>query len=140
MAKTFTASMRQYLNEHQIDESKVLYLTIAVAHLRRILAGEKTVEFRDLSDFYIKKFFKVEGDEITGVKDFTHILFQAGYSSTSPRVLIELQDAGIKEASQVEPLSDMGKRMFAEAEVEGYTVDDEWIALALGKVCITEGI
>lgn len=130
--------MQAYMAENGIDAKGVVYLTIAREPLERIISGDKTVEFRDLSDHYLKKIFKVEGDAVVDVKPFTHVLFQGGYSATSPRALVEFQDAGAKEESQKAPVSPMGKRMFAEAEVEGFTVDDEWVAIALGKVCVVE--
>ena len=130
--------MQAYMAENGIDAKAVVYLTIAREPLERIVSGDKTVEFRSLSDHYLKKLFMVEGDTVVGVKPFTHVLFQAGYSATSPRALVEFQDAGAKEESQKAPVSPMGKRMFAEAEVEGFTVDDEWVAIALGKVCVVE--
>ena len=134
----YSDRMQAYMAENGINAKSVVYLTIAREPLERIVSGDKTVEFRDLSDHYIKKFFKVEGDAVVDVKPFTHVLFQAGYSATSPRALVEFQDAGAKEESQKAPVSPMGKRMFAEAEVEGFTVDDEWVAIALGKVCVVE--
>lgn len=130
--------MQAYMAENGIDAKGVVYLTIAREPLERIISGDKTVEFRSLSDHYLKKLFMVDGDTVVGVKPFTHVLFQAGYSATSPRALVEFQDAGAKEESQKAPVSPMGKRMFAEAEVEGFTVDDEWVAIALGKVCVVE--
>lgn len=130
--------MQAYMAENGIDAKAVVYLTIAREPLERIVSGAKTVEFRSLSDHYLKKLFEVEGDAVVGVKPFTHVLFQAGYSATSPRALVEFQDAGAKEESQKAPVSPMGKRMFAEAEVEGFTIDDEWVAIALGKVCVVE--
>lgn len=134
----YSDRMKAYMAENGIDAKAVVYLTIAREPLERIVSGAKTVEFRDLSDHYLKKLFKVEGDAVVDVKPFTHVLFQAGYSATSPRALVEFQDAGAKEESQKAPVSPMGKRMFAEAEVEGFTADDEWVAIALGKVCVVE--
>lgn len=134
----YSERMQAYMAKNGIDAKGVVYLTIAREPLERIVSGDKTVEFRSLSDHYLKKLFKVEGDAVVGVKPFTHVLFQAGYSATSPRALVEFQDAGAKEESQKAPVSPMGKRMFAEAEVEGFTVDDEWVAIALGKVCVVE--
>ena len=134
----YSDRMKAYMAENGIDAKGVVYLTIAREPLERIISGDKTVEFRSLSDHYLKKLFMVEGDTVVGVKPFTHVLFQAGYSATSPRALVEFQDAGAKEESQKAPVSPMGKRMFAEAEVEGFTVDDEWVAIALGKVCVVE--
>lgn len=134
----YSDRMKAYMAENGIDAKAVVYLTIAREPLEHIVSGAKTVEFRDLSDHYLKKLFKVEGDAVVDVKPFTHVLFQAGYSATSPRALVEFQDAGAKEESQKAPVSPMGKRMFAEAEVEGFTADDEWVAIALGKVCVVE--
>ena len=134
----YSDRMKAYMAENGINAKSVVYLTIAREPLERIVSGDKTVEFRSLSDHYLKKFFEVEGDAVVGVKHFTHVLFQAGYSATSPRALVEFQDAGAKEESQKAPVSPMGKRMFAEAEVEGFTIDDEWVAIALGKVCVVE--
>lgn len=130
--------MQAYMAENGIDAKAVVYLTIAREPLERIVSGDKTVEFRDLSDHYIKKFFKVEGDAVVGVKSFTHVLFQAGYSATSPRALVEFAGAGTKEAEQKTPLTDRGKKVYAEAEREGFTVDDEWLGIELGKVCVVE--
>lgn len=130
--------MQAYMAENGIDAKGVVYLTIAREPLERIVSGDKTVEFRDLSDHYIKKFFKVEGDAVVGVKPFTHVLFQAGYSATSPRALVEFNGAGTKEAEQKSPLTERGKRVYAEAEREGFIEDDEWLGIELGKVCVVE--
>ena len=130
--------MQAYMAENGIDAKGVVYLTIAREPLERIISGDKTVEFRDLSDHYIKKFFKVEGDAVVGLKPFTHVLFQGGYSATSPRALVEFAGAGTKEAEQKSPLTERGKRVYAEAETEGFTEDDEWLGIELGKVCVVE--
>lgn len=134
----YSDRMKAYMAENGIDAKAVVYLTIAREPLERIVSGDKTVEFRDLSDHYIKKFFEVEGDAVVGVKPFTHVLFQAGYSATSPRALVEFAGAGTKEADQKSPLTERGKRVYAEAEREGFTEDDEWLGIELGKVCVVE--
>lgn len=134
----YSDRMQAYMAENGIDAKGVVYLTIAREPLERIVSGDKTVEFRDLSDHYIKKFFKVEGDAVVGLKPFTHVLFQAGYSATSPRALVEFNGAGTKEADQKTPLTERGKKVYAEAEREGFSVDDEWLGIELGKVCVVE--
>lgn len=134
----YSDRMQAYMAENGIDAKGVVYLTIAREPLERIVSGDKTVEFRDLSDHYIKKFFKVEGDAVVGLKPFTHVLFQAGYSATSPRALVEFNGAGTKEADQKTPLTERGKKVYAEAEREGFSVDDEWLGIELGKVCVIE--
>ena len=136
----YSESMQSYMDANNIDPKRVCYLPIAKVHLERIVRGEKTVEFRDLSDHYLKKFFEISGDEVTGVKPFTHVLFQAGYSADAPRALVEFNGAGTKEADQKSPLTERGKRAYAEAEAEGFTLDDEWIGIELGQVCISEGM
>ncbi len=130
--------MQAYMAENGIDAKGVVYLTIAREPLERIISGDKTVEFRSLSDHYLKKLFKIEGDAVVDVKPFTHVLFQAGYSATSPRALVEFAGAGTKEADQKSPLTERGKRVYAEAEREGFTEDDEWLGIELGKVCVVE--
>lgn len=134
----YSDRMQAYMAENGIDAKGVVYLTIAREPLERIVSGDKTAEFRDLSDHYIKKFFKVEGDAVVGLKPFTHVLFQAGYSATSPRALVEFNGAGTKEAEQKTPLTERGKKVYAEAEREGFTEDDEWLGIELGKVCVVE--
>lgn len=134
----YSDRMKAYMAENGIDAKGVVYLTIAREPLERIISGDKTVEFRDLSDHYLKKIFKVEGDAVVGVKPFTHVLFQAGYSATSPRALVEFAGAGTKEADQKSPLTERGKRVYTEAEREGFTEDDEWLGIELGKVCVVE--
>lgn len=136
----YSESMQSYMDANNIDPKRVCYLTIAKVHLDRIVRGEKKIEFRDLSDHYLKKFFEISGDEVTGVKPFTHVLFQVGYSADAPRALVEFNGAGTKEAEQKSPLTERGKRAYAEAEAEGFTLDDEWIGIELGQVCISEGM
>lgn len=136
----YSPTMLAYMDKHSIQHEAVCYLTIQRVHLDRIVKGEKTVEFRDLSDFYIKKFFVVSGDEVTGIKPYTHILFQAGYSADSPRTLVEFKGAGTKVEEQKSPVTEKGKRIYAEAEAEGFTLDDEWIGIELGRVCVSEGM
>ena len=73
----YSDRMKAYMAENGINAKAVVYLTIAREPLERIVSGAKTVEFRSLSDHYLKKLFKVEGDAVVDVKPFTHVLFQA---------------------------------------------------------------
>ena len=134
----YSPTMLAHMDKHGIKPEAVCYLTIQRVHLDRIIRGEKTVEFRDLSDFYLKKFFEIEDGEATDPKPYTHILFQAGYSPDSPRALIELLDVRNKAAHHKKAQSEIGKLMYKEAAIEGFTLDDEWIGLALGKVISSE--
>lgn len=130
--------MKAYMAENGIDAKAVVYLTIAREPLERIISGDKTVEFRDFSDFYVKKLLVVSDGEVVGAKPFTHILFQAGYSTTAPRALVEIADIKIKLPEDTAPQSAVGKAMYAEAEVEGFEIDDAWIGIAIGTVLLSE--
>jgi hypothetical protein len=124
--------------ENGINAKSVVYLTIAREPLERIISGNKTVEFRDFSDFYVKKLFVVSDGEVVDAKPFTHILFQAGYSANSPRALVEIADIKVKLPEDTAPQSAVGKAMYAEAEVEGFEQDDAWIGISIGAVLFTE--
>lgn len=134
----YSEEMKAYMDAHDIDPKWVCYLTIAREPLQRIISGKKTVEFRDLSDFYCRKLFLIEDGVVEDPKPFTHLLFQGGYSADSPRVLVEFEDAGIKLEGRAEPYPGLGERMDAEAAIEGFDPEDAWIGIALGKVCFTE--
>lgn len=130
--------MQAYMAENGINAKSVVYLTIAREPLERIISGNKTVEFRDFSDFYVKKLFVVSDGEVVDAKPFTHILFQAGYSANSPRALVEIADIKVKLPEDTAPQSAVGKAMYAEAEVEGFEQDDAWIGISIGAVLFTE--
>ena len=134
----YSDRMKAYMAENGIDAKGVVYLTIAREPLERIISGDKTVEFRDFSDFYVKKLLVVSDGEVVGAKPFTHILFQAGYSTTAPRALVEIADIKIKLPEDTAPQSAVGKAMYAEAEVEGFEIDDAWIGIAIGTVLLSE--
>lgn len=134
----YSDRMKAYMAENGIDAKAVVYLTIAREPLERIVSGDKKVEFRDFSDYYVKKLLVVSDDEVVDAKPFTHILFQAGYSSTAPRALVEIADIKIKLPEDTAPQSAVGKAMYAEAEVEGFEIDDAWIGISIGAVLLSE--
>ena len=134
----YSERMQAYMAENGINAKSVVYLTIAREPLERIISGNKTVEFRDFSDFYVKKLFVVSDGEVVDAKPFTHILFQAGYSANSPRALVEIADIKVKLPEDTAPQSAVGKAMYAEAEVEGFEQDDAWIGISIGAVLFTE--
>lgn len=134
----YSDRMKAYMAENGIDAKGVVYLTIAREPLERIISGDKTVEFRDFSDFYVKKLFVVSDGEVVDAKPFTHILFQAGYSATAPRALVEISSIRIKTPDDSEPQSEVGKTMYAEAEAEGFEQDDAWIGISIGALLFTE--
>lgn len=138
MAVQFSPTMQAYMAEHNIHPSQVCYLTICKAVLDRILSGDKKVEFREYNEHYVKRFFVVKDKEITDLKPYTHLLLQAGYSSSSPRALIKVSDIRVKLPEDTAPQSAIGKAMYAEAKTEGFGLDDAWIGIALGSVVYSE--
>lgn len=134
----YSDRMKAYMAENGIDAKAVVYLTIAREPLERIVSGDKKVEFRDFSDYYVKKLLVVSDGEVVDAKPFTHILFQAGYSATAPRALVEIADIKIKLPEDTAPQSAVGKAMYAEAEVDGFEIDDAWIGISIGAVSLSE--
>lgn len=139
MAK-YSEAMKAYMDANNINPKNVLYLPIAQVHLRRIASGEKIVEFREDSDFYLKKFYNVANNEITTLKPITHMLFQGGYSPTSPRVLVQFVDCKVKEPNAGDPITEIGWVMDREALREGFEPEDGWLGIALGKVEFVENL
>lgn len=124
---TYSQQLRAKIDELGIKKENILYLTIASFFLQEIRSGDKTVEYRDLTDFYLRKLFVYQGGKIAYPKPYTHILFQAGYSIHSPRTLIELRGIVINEAR-------WGRNLPATLSDEGYIVSEDNINLLLGKI------
>ena len=53
---------------------KILHLVLKHKWYDMIASGEKKVEYRELKDFYKKKFFN---------NDYTHVVFHRGYTDTT---------------------------------------------------------
>lgn len=155
----YSENLKKKIDELNLSKENILYLPIARVHLRRIVDGSKTVEFRDLTDYYLKKINNYKNLKYDSTKPITHILFQGGYNPDSPRVLAELKYTGAKfnaehglpanltiySANAKEVMSpEEGEanypNIFREAEIEGYENGDEYLALQLGRVVYTEGI
>lgn len=82
MASTSTYPCQ--LAEYARQGKMILYLTLRKEPFDLIVAGHKRVEYRDASDYW-KARFLIDGD----FKCFDFIEFRNGYSSSSPRILIE---------------------------------------------------
>lgn len=144
MAKKSSAI--QYSNEMQkvvdklgLKEENVLYLNITKPHLDRILSGEKKVEFRELSDYYLKKvaFFNSKKEYI-GDKPITHILFQNGMTNPPKRALVEMKQNIDKYEKVQNPEDPTTQFVLKEAEKEGFEINDEYLAFILGDVVFRE--
>lgn len=68
--------------------SKILYLTLKRVWFEQILNGDKTIEYREIKPYWIKR--------LVG-RHYTHIQFRNGYSKKSPTMLIEYLGLGVNE-------------------------------------------
>lgn len=148
-----------------IKEENILYMNIQRPFLERILSEEKKVEFRDLSEYWLKKLNNYNKDKsYKSRKPIKYILFQNGMKSEgAPRVLVEyirqVEKWGKDANNPAEIISNCtndekyrmtikeGKEkysnVFIEAEREGFDVKDdneEFLALELGKIIYREHI
>jgi hypothetical protein len=122
-------------DEHQIKEENILFLTIKKAHFDRIKEGTKKVEFRDMSDYYLGKLSNYDSrNKCIGDKPLTHILFQAGYSAASPRMLIEFIDYGGREKGIMRAKPEYKKFIEDESFKEGFEKGDDFLGFVLGKI------
>lgn len=75
-----------------LKKDDYLFLTIKTVYLYHMISGEKTVEYREPSDFILSRLYDEYGTKkFSQPKNISHILFQAGYNPDSPRMLIELK-------------------------------------------------
>lgn len=159
--------LQAVVKELGLKEENILYMNIQRPFLERILSEEKKVEFRDLSEYWLKKFNNYDKKtlDFVSAKPIKYVLFQNGMNAeTAPRALVELinpvqkwskDDKGnpaeiINNTLSVETRKmsiEEGKEkyphIFQEAEFEGYDIDDEdeeFLALELGKIVYREHI
>ncbi len=162
MAIKMSEKLQAVVKELGLKEENILYMNIQRPFLERILSEEKKVEFRDLSEYWLKKLNNYNKDlSAKSVKPIKYILFQNGMKAEgAPRALVELKGQFHKyEAFKDEPREfinpslEAGKRsftigkakveyphIFKEAEYEGFEENDEWLALELGKIVYREHI
>ena len=159
--------LQKVVAELGLKEENILYMNIQRPFLERILSEEKKVEFRDLSEYWLKKLNKYDKEgQWVDRKPIKYILFQNGMKNEgSPRVLIELKNTvekWQKEAQDPPEITSRDKRedrdsyrytiaegkakyphIFKEAEYEGFDINDdeeEFLALELGKIVYREHI
>ena len=86
----YTPELQEKITQLGLQKENILYLTIQNVYLHDIRTGQKNVEYRDLTDFCLKKIFEKDSERnFKNPKPITHLLLQGGYSATSPRMLIE---------------------------------------------------
>jgi hypothetical protein len=74
----------------KVPGKKVLFLTLKKEFYDQIKSGEKTSEFREYKKHWIQKLMNDDGS----FKTYDLILFQNGYQSNAPQLLVEFK--GIK--------------------------------------------
>ena len=75
-----------------LKKDDYMFLTIKTVYLYHMKSGEKTVEYREPSDFIFSRLYSDNATKkFSQPKNISHILFQAGYNPDSPRMLIELK-------------------------------------------------
>ena len=74
----------------KIPGKGILFLTLKKEFYDQIKSGEKTSEFREYKKYWIQKLVNADGS----FKTYDFILFQNGYHSTAPQMLVEFK--GIK--------------------------------------------
>ena len=112
----YSPEMKKVIDELGLKDENIMYVNIIREPLERILSGEKTVEFRELSDFWLKKV------------------------PNAKRALVEMKYNIDKEEKIENPDSPKTQYILREAEKEGFAPDDTYLAIALGKVIFRENI
>lgn len=124
MSMNLSPELEAKVNELGITKDEILYLTITNEWLHEIRIGAKTVEYRELSEYYLKMLFKKDkSGNYAGMKPKRYILFQGGRSSNSPRMLIKLKGWVIE-----------GKCFPSSLDTANYEIIDDTINLVLGKI------
>ncbi|MBK0383319.1 hypothetical protein I5M32_10140 [Pedobacter sp. SD-b] len=117
--------LQEIIKQLGLAKENILYLTINNSFLHDIRLGEKNVEYRDLTDFYLQRFFKKDGKgNYTIPKNITHLLLQGGYLSNSPRMLVQLK--GIVIVGSFKHPADM--------DTDGFPCDEDRINLLLANI------
>jgi hypothetical protein len=70
---------------------KPLFLILKGIYFRQILSGDKTIEYRERKPFWDKKFKNF---------DYTHVLFQLGYSDKN-RFIVPIKDFVIANTYEI---------------------------------------
>ena len=70
--------------------SNVLTLTLKKQYFDAILSGEKTIEYRDITDYWRPRLEN---------KEYDTILFRNGYSPDSPLMMVEYKELTIDRQS-----------------------------------------
>lgn len=75
---------------------KILHLTLMKKWFDQILAGTKTIEYRDIKPYWTKRLFDEKGKLIK----YNIIFFRNGYSKDCPKMKVEFK--GVKTTDKYE--------------------------------------
>ena len=104
----------------QIDKKEVLYLTIMKVFFDQIINGEKTKEYREPTDYWIRRLFVVEGDKVLRLKPFRYVRLCVGYHKDREEALVEIKNIGFYE--------------FINDIPDGFEKGDKSLVIELGEV------
>lgn len=83
-------------------ETKQLYLVLKKQYFNEIMAGTKTEEYRDFTDFFINKLCMVDDEgEITDFKKYDTVKFQMGYNKQAPQMIVECKEIYIAQDEDI---------------------------------------
>lgn len=134
-------TVEQFLKENGIKKENLLYLPIAEPFFSNILNGTKKVEFRSITEFYLRKLCKYNGEEFVEYKPVKYIDFRNGYAKNARRAIVELKDWFFRD-EESKPLKDSDLPDYIKEEItsEGFTDGDDYLAFVLGEVVATENL
>lgn len=75
-------------------KDRILHLTLKKKWFDLIKSGEKKVEYREKKDYWTKRFFKSNGNEL---KPYDFIIFTNGYGKDKPKLKVEWKGISIGE-------------------------------------------
>ena len=75
------------------NKEKVLYIPLKKEFYNRIVTGEKDWESREYKEFWIKRLVNSDGS----FKHYDFILFQCGYHTDAPQMLVEFKGVKINK-------------------------------------------
>ena len=116
--------LQQLIDKLGLTKDDYLFLTIKTVYLYHMKSGEKTVEYRDPSDFIFSRLYDdYSKNKFSKPKKLSHVLFQAGYNPDSPRMLVELK--GWSHKGQNHPVN---------LDTKGHDIDNWCVNLVLGRI------
>lgn len=111
----YSPDLQNKINELALKKENICYMTIQNVYLHEMRNGQKNVEYRDYSEYYLGKFFtKDNTGNYSRVKPYTHLLLQGGYNPDSPRMLIELKGIVLNKQKFPEDLNTDGHELFSD--------------------------